>query len=94
VNRMQLSLRDWQGKPLDVELSLRLDTVEAWTDGRCPAVFDRERLRRWLASPGDVLEEDGMAWRIAGQGVVLAVAGRVRWAPFDGDALADLRAQV
>jgi hypothetical protein len=94
VNRMQLALRDWQGRPLNVELSLRLDTVEAWTDGRCLAVFDRERLRGWLAAPGDVFVEDGMALRVVDQGVVVAVAGRVRWAPVDRQALTDLRDRV
>lgn len=64
-------------------------------DGRSfLAVFDREHLREWLASPAEMLASDEMAFAVAGQSVVVAVAHEVPWSRLAHRLLGDLRAQV
>lgn len=54
-------------KAAQAEFRVRLETVEVWYWERLVAVFDREKLRTWLASP----------WRWVAEGeVVLSVDPR------------------
>lgn len=94
MSRVQLLLRDRRGRPVDVEFRLRRDTIEAWTYRHCLAVIDRERLRAWLLSPGEMLIEDEVAFAVAGQNVVVSVARHVPWSPLNEQLLRDLRTRV
>ena len=47
-----------------VEFRIRLDTVEVWYREHCCAVFEREKLRLWLASPWRWLSEDEVVFSV------------------------------
>jgi hypothetical protein len=44
-----------------VDFRVRLDTVEVWHKDHCAGVFDRDRLRAWLAAPDRPLVADEVA---------------------------------
>jgi len=64
---------DRTGRAVCVELAIRRDTVEGWAADRCHAVFDRDRLQGWLATPAGRLAVDDMTWDCTGEGVAVTV---------------------
>lgn len=49
--RVTVEVVTTSSRALSVEFRVRMDTVEVWSWEHCGAIFDRERLRMWLAAP-------------------------------------------
>jgi hypothetical protein len=60
VNHVTIEALDGAGRAVAVDLSIKRDWVEGWTNHLCRAVFDRRRLRAWLADPSGSYAVDGM----------------------------------
>ena len=60
ANQIAIEVLDGAGRAVSVEFSIRRDSVEAWTAGRCSAVFDRWLLRAWLSAPAGLYGFDGV----------------------------------
>lgn len=90
VNSIAIEVLDGAGRAVSVEFCIRRDTVEAWTAGRCSAVFDRWLLRAWLCAPAGLYGFDDVTWARSGTGVALTVEHAFPWwilAPRDLDRL-------
>lgn len=55
--RVRIEVMTTSNRAVEVEFRVRMDTVEAWFWEHLVAVFDRERLREWLADPSGWLAE-------------------------------------
>jgi len=78
----------WHGAFAPDRLGRWTYTVEAWTAGRCSAVFDRWLLRAWLSAPTGLYGFDNVTWARSGTGVALTVEHAFPWwilAPRDLD---------
>lgn len=56
--RVRVEIVTMSGPAAVVVFRFRMDLVEVWRDGHCCGVFDRERLRAWLAEPIHPLVRD------------------------------------
>jgi hypothetical protein len=71
---------DGAGRAVAVDLSIKRDWVEGWANHLCRAVFERDRLRAWLAAPSGSYAVDGMCLKFADSRVALTVDQVVpRW---------------
>jgi hypothetical protein len=90
-----IDVRDAAGRPARVEFAVHRDTVECWCVDRCCAVFDRDGLREWLATPSGVYGSDELAFSRTPQGdVAMIIDGLVPWWPMPDDDLLGLRARL
>jgi hypothetical protein len=90
ADQVAIEVLDGAGRAVSVEFSIRRDTVEAWTAGRCSAVFDRWLLRAWLSAPAGLYGFDDVTWARSGTGVALTIEHAFPWwilAPRDLDRL-------
>ena len=55
--RVRVEVVTTSNRAASAEFRFRLDTVEVWFAERLHAVFDRERLRSWLAHPAGWIAE-------------------------------------
>jgi hypothetical protein len=80
-----------------VEFRVRLETVEVWSWHRLSAIFDRERLRAWLAAPSRWLAEGEVVLsvdpRSGGERISLDLPEVLTWTLGVED-LAELKARV
>jgi hypothetical protein len=93
AGHVAIEVLDGAGRAVAVDFSIRRDTVEAWTAGRCSAVFDRWLLRAWLCAPAGMHGFDDVTWARSGTGVALTVEHAFPWwvlAPRDLQRLRDL----
>jgi hypothetical protein len=56
-SRVQIEAMTTSNRAVEVEFRVRMDTVETWFWEHLVAVFDRERLRAWLAEPSGWIAE-------------------------------------
>jgi hypothetical protein len=83
------------GRAQDVELMVRRDTVECRADGLARAVFDRDEMREWLASPVGVLESDDVRLsRVAAGQLAISVHKTLPWRLVPSYLVAALRERV
>lgn len=94
MSRLGLAVVDVHGHETELEVRVRLDTVELWSGEHCCAVFDRMRLRRWLAAPEGVCAVDEAAFAPAGNRIGLTVDPIVPWWPLAARDLAAMRADI
>jgi hypothetical protein len=94
VNQIAIEVLDGAGRAVSVEFSIRRDSVEAWTAGRCSAVFDRWLLRAWLSAPAGLYGFDDVTWARSGTGVALTVEHAFPWWVLAPSDLQRLREQV
>ena len=96
--RFDLEVVTTSGRAARVRLRLRADVVEVWHCRRCTGIFDRARLRRWMAAPGAPLVVDDVMFSLdrmvdrEGR-VAITVPDVVLWTLSPG-ALADLRKRL
>jgi hypothetical protein len=95
MSRVIIDLRDSLGRLDVLEVTIHRDLVECWLTDRCRGVFDRQRLRDWLATPADRLTADEMNWsRSVGGQITVSIDGAVaRW-PLADHVLVDLRSRL
>jgi hypothetical protein len=82
VNRVTIEAMDGTGRAVAVELAIRRDTVEGWAAHRCRAVFQRELLQSWLASPSGELTVGDITWGCrddCDDGITVTVERVVPW---------------
>ena len=79
AHQLAIEVIDGAGRAVPVEFCIRRDTVEAWTAGRCSAVFDRGLLRAWLCAPTGLHGFDNVAWAHSGAGAALTVEHAFPW---------------
>jgi hypothetical protein len=94
MSRLMLAVVDVHGRDAELEVRVRLDTVEFWAQERCWAVFDRGRLRNWLAAPEGVCAVDDVALAPADTRIGLTVNPLVPWWPIEPLDLATLRRSI
>ena len=80
VDHVTIEALDEVGRAVAVDLTIKRDRVEGWANQRRRAVFDRDRLRAWLATPSGSYAVDGITLRCTEARVVMTVDRLVpRW---------------
>jgi hypothetical protein len=79
VNRVTIEAMDGTGRAVAVELAIRRQTVESWAGDRCRAVFRREQLQDWLATPSGFFSVGDMTWGCTDDGVAVTIDPIVPW---------------
>jgi hypothetical protein len=70
---MLLEILDRWGRPAEVEMVIRRDTVETRCRDKLAGIADRDQLRAWLRAPTGVFAYDDLAWLGVGGRVALAL---------------------
>jgi hypothetical protein len=80
VNHVTIEALDGIGRAIAIDMSIKRDWVEGWANDRCWAVFNRELLRAWLASPSGSYAVEGITLGCTKNRVALTVDQVVsRW---------------
>lgn len=97
LTRVRVKVVTTSNKAVFIEFRVRLDTVEAWVWDRLAAVFDRERLRSWLAVPSGWLAEGEVVLsvdpRFEGDQIAIALTDVLTWT-LSAEELRELRERV
>jgi len=79
---------------MNLDLAISRETVEGWAGDRCRAVFKRNLLQNWLATPTGRLTCDDITWERTELGIAVRVDGDVPWWELSPRDLARLRESV
>jgi len=83
LTRVQVQVVTTSRRTAVVELRVRLDTVEAWFEECLRGVFDRVRLRAWLAAPSGWLGAGDVVFsvdpRSRGERIAISLSEVLAW---------------
>lgn len=94
VSWLVIDLDDQYGRPIRLEVKIKLDVVELWLGRRSVAMIDRDALEAWLIEPVGMFERHEVALWVSALGPVVEVRGSVRPALVDPHILVDLRERI